>query len=615
VRPRLQARSGNRTLADHLLPECTETVRLDGRATGTAFYIAPGLLVTCAHVLGKSAASTGNGRITVGNDREAHLQQRWEEQDLALLRLPVSHNHPCVLLDPTLLAGDRTHSFGYPEKHPEGEPTTFEAEGETGPQFGWTKLKGGQAQHGMSGSPVLNVRTGGVSGVLKRTRDDRQALGGYAISARTLFELDPTLQTQNLRFHKHDKSWTNLLTPEQRRLLAPTLGAKPEGEAATVFVVTVRQTAKRWEARAVVYPGEDKLKATAIDLNSVRVEVARVFRDWALRGRVKEAEQIRMLGKILYTALFQGAIRTRFEELLGRRREQPVIAAISFEAETDKDLSQLPWEHAWVPSEGPRGDVYLATDRYLSFERTLHSEPAASDQEEPPQGLSVLVVRADPPRSPGVRDADEVTFVEWVVEKLEANAEDVWGLDVRRLDNPTPEVLGDELEAGSYDVVHYIGFGRFELGARADELVLGSVGGGVDYASIDTLSESLRRGAPKLVVLEFGKVAPDVVPADFTLIAPDLLRQGIPAVVAFQYPVGVKDAEQFNQSLYEALAAGRSVETAVQEGRTKLAVQGTKRPSVSPALFMLRPGPLRLAAPSPGNAETSQPQGAYTTYG
>jgi hypothetical protein len=613
VRPRLPARSGNRTLADHLLPECTETVRVNGRATGTAFYIAPGLLVTCAHVLGKRAAATGNGQITVGNDQQVHLAQHWEKQDLALLRLPASHDHPCVLIEPTLLAGDRAYSFGYTERHPEGVPTTYEAEGETGSEFGWAKLKEGQAEHGMSGAPVLNLRTGGVSGVLKRTRDDRQALGGYAISARTLFDLDPTLQTHNVRFHKTDKRWTDLLTPEQRRLFAPTLGAKPEGEAASLFIVTVRQTAKRWEARAVVYPGEDKLKATAIDLNSVRVEVARVFRDWALRGRVNEAEQIRMLGKILYTALFQGAIRARFEEVLVRRRDQPVIVAISFEDEMDKDLSQLPWEHAWVPRDGPRGDIYLATDRFLSFERTLHSEPVASDQEEPPQGLSVLVVRADPPRSQGVREGDEVTFVEYVVDKVQASAKNVSGMYVEVLENPTPEELGDALEAEAYDVVHYIGFGRFTSGA--DELVLGSAGGGVDYAGIGTLSESLRRGAPKLVVLQFGKVAPDMVPADFTLIAPDLLRQEVPAVVAFQYPVRFKDAAQFNHSLYEALAAGRSVETAVQEGRTKLAIEGTNRPSVSPALFMLRPGPLRLAAPSPGNAETTQPQGAYTTYG
>ena len=587
-------------------------VRVDGRATGTAFYVAPGLLVTCAHVLGKHASIAGNARITVGEQQEVH-PTLWEEQDLALLRLAVSHDHPCVLLDPTLLAGDRTYSFGYPERHPEGVPTTYEAEGETGSEFGWAKLKGGQAEHGMSGAPVLNVRTGGVSGVLKRTRDDRQALGGYAISARTLFEIDPTLQTHNVRFHKTDKRWTNLLTPEQRRLFAPTLGAKPEAEAATVFVLTLRQTAKRWEARAVVYPGEGKLKAAAIDLNSVRAEVARVFRDWALRGRVNEAEQIRMLGKILYTALFQGAIRTRFEELLGRRREQPVIVAISFEDEMDTNLSQLPWEHAWVPPEGAIGDIYLATDRYLSFERTVHPEPVTSDQDEPPQGLSVLVVRADPPRSQSARDGDEVTlFVEYVVEKVQTSANDVSGMDLRVLPNPTPEALGDALDAEAYDVVHYIGFGRFK--SNTDELVLGSAGGGSGYAGIGTLRESLRRGSPKLVVLQFGQISADMVPADFTLIAPDLLRQGIPAVVAFQYPVGPKNAAQFNHSLYEALAAGRSLETAVQEGRTKLAIEGTNRPSVSPALFMLRPGPLRLASPSPTNAET-RPQGAYTTYG
>jgi len=61
---------------------------------------------------------------------------------------------------------------------------------------------------------VLNLRTGGVAAVLNRTRDQEQDLGGYAIPAKTLAELDPSLRQANLAFHEENGWWFKALSPE-----------------------------------------------------------------------------------------------------------------------------------------------------------------------------------------------------------------------------------------------------------------------------------------------------------------------------------------------------------------------------------------------------------------
>ena len=83
----------------------------------------------------------------------------------------------------------------------------------------------------------------------------------------------------------------------------------------------------------------------------------------------------------------------------------------------------------------------------------------------------------------------------------------------------------------------------------------------------------------------------------------------IPAVVAAQYPIPTARLTRFNETLYEQLARGAAVDVAVQEARSKVA---WGRPSVSPALFLRRPGSLRLVVP--GRDPSPETTGAFPTY-
>jgi hypothetical protein len=215
-----------------LLPPCCVRIDVDGSPSGSGFFAAPGVIVTCGHVLRDSSES---GLAAVGISGMAYeireVGARSEgDDDLAILRVAAGPDQICALLGAGVRVRDPLYTFGFPAPHPSGAPTALEAEG-------WMtdgsllKLRTGQIQPGMSGAPVLNLRTGAVCGVVRRTRDAQSSLGGYAVSVRELFTLSPTVERDNYRYHAANRQlWVTLLSPTARRAVgfAPAPPAEAE---------------------------------------------------------------------------------------------------------------------------------------------------------------------------------------------------------------------------------------------------------------------------------------------------------------------------------------------------------------------------------------------------
>ncbi len=208
-----------------LLAHCT--VRLaagPGKERGTGFFVAPGLVLTCAHVV-EPAWPNGPimvhwGTETVTGRIEANRYQPGS-QDLALLRVELP-GHPCVFLQEAYTLGDELLGFGYPEGHDEGDPVTATSEDwlrerGTSHHQPHLKFKQGQVQPGLSGAPFLNRRTGGVCGVVRLTRDRSSDLGGRAIPASTIFRQFGFLIEQQQEFHSQTRIWVGLLDEAQRK--------------------------------------------------------------------------------------------------------------------------------------------------------------------------------------------------------------------------------------------------------------------------------------------------------------------------------------------------------------------------------------------------------------
>ena len=201
---------------EKLLQRCTVRIAIPGQTGwGTGFVVAPGLILTCAHVV-KNLDYDGHALFSRHQEKgstEAKIVQIAPPLDLALLQfIPSISDLPCVYLDTAIKSGDNLYFFGYPDQDfPSGAPVTGCCEGVTGDVLPLIKFKQAQVRPGMSGSALLNVSTDKVCGIVKFTRDRSSDLGGGAVSTQEILEAFPKLKELQQQFHQEDKRWIELL--------------------------------------------------------------------------------------------------------------------------------------------------------------------------------------------------------------------------------------------------------------------------------------------------------------------------------------------------------------------------------------------------------------------
>lgn len=216
-----------------LLLKCIVRISVENKQ-GTGFFVAPNLILTCAHVV--DVAHKINLPVKIYWDNQTYSAQIREHDffpkpypDLAILFVELPE-HPCVYLHDAVKLKDEIYSYGY-INNSKGDSVTFKYEGPTveikasskseeqADAFKLLKLKDGQVEPGRSGSPLLNLRTGGVCGILKMTRDRHNALGGRAIPTSVIFSRVTNLKSLQQQFHEKDKRWLQCLDDGQKKLL------------------------------------------------------------------------------------------------------------------------------------------------------------------------------------------------------------------------------------------------------------------------------------------------------------------------------------------------------------------------------------------------------------
>jgi Trypsin-like peptidase domain len=202
-----------------LLQRCT--VRVLSGKSGTGFFVAPGQILTCAHVLNATSARKQTIEFTyLGNEFTGVLEairpdpcpeeDREIFPDIALISTDLKTT-PCVLLQHEFESETEMYSFGYTEEASGGESLACHCEGEKNYDLRedrkMIKLKAGQTIAGMSGAPLLNLKTGGVCGILRSTRDESSDLGGIAIRIERAAKVFPHIAKANLKFHQNNAEW------------------------------------------------------------------------------------------------------------------------------------------------------------------------------------------------------------------------------------------------------------------------------------------------------------------------------------------------------------------------------------------------------------------------
>jgi hypothetical protein len=136
---------------------------------GTGFFVAPSLVLTCAHVIARGDAmpSVGHAAVTPyriaaelsapeGTGRSA---QGLGQADLVLLHVDGDDTNPYACLAEPVQPGDKLWTFGYPDGlYRSGDSVALRCEGISERNDGTTLLKAtqGRIRPGFSGAPVLN---------------------------------------------------------------------------------------------------------------------------------------------------------------------------------------------------------------------------------------------------------------------------------------------------------------------------------------------------------------------------------------------------------------------------------------------------------------------------
>ncbi|GDY29878.1 VMAP-C domain-containing protein [Gandjariella thermophila] len=236
-------------LTEHL-QRCV--VRLSGGELrgGSGFFVAPGYVLTCAHVVDgavdRPVTVTWDGRDHRGRVVWAEPRGEagtagpvWPYPDLAVVRVPVGG--PCVWLaerlpdyEAELLAAGHARLYGPQEERRTAQLTS------AGPVDLGTatllRLSGDELPDGMSGGPVLDLTTGEVCAVVKTARARNEPHGGVALPIEALRALPADLFRElwrgHDRYHASDGPWPGLLDrlPERRpRSVDPLAIVSPNG--------------------------------------------------------------------------------------------------------------------------------------------------------------------------------------------------------------------------------------------------------------------------------------------------------------------------------------------------------------------------------------------------
>jgi hypothetical protein len=566
------------------------TVRIDvsGVVSGTGFAIAPGRVVTCYHVVEPALVPEKRwAEISVRDSQGPPLHATAAsvldpDKDLAWLFLDGPTRGSVVRLDEPIEVDDELYAWGFPPEKPEGIPATYVSEGQQGGPTPWIKFKSGQVLKGMSGAPLLNRRVGAVCGVLKRTRDSKQDLGGYGIPALTLFRSFEMLREANGAALSADDQWLNAMTAAQKAQTAPSLASALQRSIDLVIDVGQGQ-ADHWAVTSRVLSEEEVWPTAPVDLNTVRAQVARLFRLLGARDRLGEVAKSRLLGQVLARAILPSGLDERFKELL-EDKELLIDISLHFAEGADEDLVHLPWELLYLPDQKPA--ITFGSSRRLSLSRVLVASSVA-EWPAPTIDLAVAVVRA-----PDILQTEK--RIKGVADDVERALKEALESEPIVLNDASQDVLEEYLAHGETDVLHYIGFGRYQ--DQQDEIAFsGDPGEPTAFLTADEFADSLIQTPPppRLVVLQPCRGPNGQVPADLGTMALELLMRGVSAVLVLTQALeDPDDIYHLITCFYKKVASGQSLQRAVQDVRANPRFR--KKPWLYPALFVYQPVKLSL---------------------
>lgn len=313
----------------------------------------------------------------------------------------------------------------------------------------------------------------------------------------------------------------------------------------------------------------------------------------------------RETGAALYRALFSGQIGSLYAE--SRGRAEGTGRGLRIKLRFDPNLygmswvPMLPWELLFRPDteELLAADLHSPVVRYLEVPR-----PSTLPAFQPP--LRILVALASPHGSDPLDLEEERRRLEKALGGRPAE------IDLDFVEHATLEGIRAKLRSRPFHVLHFMGHGAWNPSTGEGSLLLETADHNRDLVGGSLLADAIKgTTVPVLAVLnacDTARAAGFEGASPFGGVAAALVRKGVLAVVAMQFPVTDDAALPFAGALYSRIAAGDPVDTAVTEGR--MAIRTVLRDSMewaTPVLFMRSPDGRLFAPERPAEPPRAEP--------
>jgi len=271
-----------------------------------------------------------------------------------------------------------------------------------------------------------------------------------------------------------------------------------------------------------------------------------------------EEHAVQAFGRALFEMLLCREARSRYDVSLREAAAQGKGLRIKLRVQSP-ELAALPWEFIY----DPRNAEYVCLSRNTPLVRYLElSQPVHPLRAELP--LRILGMAVSPEGLPPLDIEQEKRRVETALEALRA----LGLVTLTWLEGSTWRDLQREMRHGPWHIFHFIGHGGFDQAADEGFVALADETGETHQLSATQLGRLLADHRDlRLVLLNACEGARSSTRDIFSATAAILVRRGLPAVLAMQYPITDRAAIEFSRTFYEALADGLPVDTATTEAR------------------------------------------------
>ena len=582
---------------EDLLRACTVRV-LGGPMPGAGFFVAPGRVVTCAHVVGDSTSLTvrwerdgadlaelpvtGPPLVLPSRGRAIRNLDR-DYPDIAVLTVNAPEGHPCVRMDLVRPDhGDHVVAFGYPQEggsvHLTPAGLTYRGLHGTSPTSYWD-LGADTVKPGMSGAAALHLRTGGVGAIIVASKNPARADGALAVPWHEVERDLSAVLAANRAFHQADHRWNDAAraaahteSPHgtsiqdsqgvqsgtgniQNNYYGWPASASPEGGGRSTAPPPLTVTMDvafggdgMLESRVQVGEAEPRQRRALLPY-----EVTRVWDALQLPGHVA-AEQMADAGRRLAHAILDDESQ---RELAVRLQELPPGATAEVVLVADGDALSLPVELIRLACDAVEaGPLGLLPN--VSTTRRIAGTSGGAPPAPAPGPLKILAAVAAPDET---ATPNAPLDIEREMEAMLAAVSGVAGTtqaQVRILEVASLAAIREALAADAYHVLHLSAHGSPDAVELEDE------DGGPVRVTADDLMRALKHAGRQVPLIVLSSCSGGATGS--AAMAAALLAHGADRVLAMLAPVTDRYATLLAASLYHELAVHPAVPAGVGAG-------------------------------------------------